>query len=368
MKIGIDGTLLSLNYPCGTKHYAEQLLSALSKIDKKNEYIIFSKQDVKIPRAKNFRLKLIPKFLPLLRRQFFLAYLAKKEKVDLLHFLSPTGSLFLKNIKVVTTVHDIDFNLIYPKNKTLPMLYERVYSELIRNYTFKKTCHFITNSNFTNKQLRLFLTKIKMKAQITHTPLAPSSKFKIIRKTLKNDKKNFLCMGDFSPRKNIEKVIEAYSLLSKGLKRNYFLKIVTTHNAPKDIFLSKAEYLGIRRNIKLIESPSLKRLVTLFNQATAFIYPSLYEGFGIPILEAMACQCPVITSNIGATKEVAGGNALLINPRNSNSIKNAMEEIIKNKRLSSTMKRKGIDWSKKFSWEKTAEKTLKVYEITLLRD
>ena len=363
MKIGIDGALLSLKYPCGTKHYAEQLISALAKEDKKNIYIIFSKENIKVPRARNFHLKRIPRWLPFFKRQFFLSFLARQEKVDVFHFLGQAGSLFLKNIKVITTVHDIDLNQIYSRLKNPFFLYEKAYVDFIRQYTFKNTSHFISNSDFTKRQLRSYLKRTKVESPITTIPLAPSQRFKVLGHAKNPRKEFFLCMGDFSPRKNVLGVIESYSILPMELRNKYDLKIIISHNAPSQEFLKKAASLEIKSNIKFINSPSLSKLVGLYNQAAIFLYPSLYEGFGLPILEAMACGCPVITSNLGATKETAGNAAFLVNPESSIAIADAVVKITKNPRLKKGLIFKGIERVKKFSWEKVARETLNVYKL-----
>src|SRR3989344_3440220 len=340
MKIGIDGTALAIKFPCGTKHYSEQLIFALANIDKENDYVIFSKQKVSIPKQANFRLKIIPARIPIFKRQLLLPYYAGKEKLDVFHYLEPFGSVFNRHPKIITTVYDIDLGKIFPKILDLKFTVRRLYMEIARKFTFKKTRHFIAISDYTKLQLISYLKRIKVKnPHITTTALAQGTSFKILNNIKKPNKNYFLCMGDFSPRKNIIGIFKAYALLPEKVKIKYGLYIVVSNNAPKE------------------------KLLKLYNQATVFLYPSLYEGFGLPILEAMACGCPVITSSRGATKETTGNAGLLVDPTNTKSLVNALEKIIINSRLKNKLISRGLKRVKNYSWERTASETLKIYKL-----
>lgn len=362
MIVGLDGTPLTIPFPCGTKHYAEQLISAFARIDKKNEYIIFSKKNVRIPSQKNFHLVKIPTYTPILKRQFFLYYFAKKANVNIFHHLEPFGSLFINKLKIVTTVHDLDLSQIFPKVDNPQKLFHRLYTELIRWQTIKNTTRFIAISNDTKNQLASHLKKRGLDTPIKVISEAPSSKFRVVDKYKKATRNYFLCMGDYSPRKNIHRIYKAYSKLDPRIKERYKLKTVISTVIIKDNLYEIAENLKIDSSLELIVSPNLGKLVKLFNHAKVFLYPSLYEGFGLPILEAMACGCPVITSSYGAMKETAGDAAYLINPKSTVEITTAMERIATNSRLESKLRARSLQRVKLYSWEKTARETLQVYE------
>lgn len=361
MKIGIDGLPLTIPFPCGTKHYAEQLLFNLAKIDKQNEYIIFSKKNIAIPQQKNFRLIKIPTYIPVLKRQLFLSYFAKKEKVDIFHYLEPIGSIFINNLNIVTTVHDFDLKKIYPKKNYLKYHSHMFYASFLRDATLKNTNTFIAVSKYTKYQLSRYLKNKKLNKDIKVIYEAPHSRFRTL-KYLKKQSPYFLCMGDFSPRKNIPKVIEAFSLLPKEVLGSHTLKIIISSKIPEQIFLDLSRHFRIENKIQIITAPSLTELINLYNLATAFLYPSLYEGFGLPILEAMACSCPVITSNTGSTKEIAGGAALLVNPDSAIQISKAILKIAKDRNYSNSLEKKGLKRVNDFSWLKTANQTLSVYK------
>ena len=358
MKIGIDGLTLSIKHPCGVKIYSEELLNALMRIDETNEYIIFSRNKIRIPNQKNFKLFMIPQKLPFYNRQFFMTYYAQKEHVDIFHHLDSFGTIFKSGLKTITTVHDVDLSKIYPK--TLGELYNRLLVEILRFFTLRKTDHFISVSNYTSKQL---LNKLRMKKKKISTIYeAFNNKFRILNKHTRKDSNYFLCLSDFSPKKNTFRIIKAFSLLSEDIRNKYILKIVISTKIPKQKLANFARELKLLSKIRFIHRPDLDGLVTCYNNATVFLYPSLYEGFGLPILEAMACGCPVITSKISATKEVSGGAAYLVNPKSVVDISKAMNNMAVSTVLRKKYINSGLKRVKEFSWDETARKTLKVYE------
>lgn len=356
MKIGIDGNPLTTPFPCGTKSYAQNLLENLARIDKKNEYVIFATKKVEIPNQKNFRLVKLPNLFPVLKKQFLIPFFVKKERVDVFHNLEPYGSIFLNHPKIITTVHDLRLNTTYPFLSKY--LLNRLSYELTRKLVFKKSIRLLTGSKTTKKELSGLLSN-KKDLKIDAVYNGYNKRF-INYKNIKN-KNAILCMGDFALRKNIPRIMEVYSNLPKGIRNKHMLKIIASTNEAGDNFLKLAHKYKIRKFIKIYTAVSDSRLIELYNNSFVFIYPSLYEGFGIPILEAMACGCPVITSNYGAMKEIAGNSAYLVNPKSTTQISNAIQKIINSPKLKNKLKREGLALAKMFSWEKTAKKTLELY-------
>lgn len=365
MKIGIDATPLTIPFPCGTKQYSEQLLENLAKIDNKNQYIIFASKKVSIPNQANFKFVKIPSFIPVLKRQLFLASFAYQEKVDVFHYLEPYGAIFFSHPKIVTTVHDLDLGLTY--SLIGKHVLNRLQCEITRVGVFKNTKIFITDSSTIKKELQLYLKKLNIKAEIKVVYLGVGKGFKV-KSNIKDKEKYFFCMGDFAPRKNIPRIMEAYSNLPKGIKNKYNLKIVASTRQAGQKFRKLAKKLGIDAFVKIYTSTSNSKLVKLYNSSFAFLYPSLYEGFGIPILEAMACGCPVITSNYGAMKEIASNSALLVNPLFVKDISSAMKKLVTSPNLRKNLISKGLQRVKQFSWLHTARKTLESYYETYRRN
>lgn len=362
MKIGIDGTPLTIPFPCGTKHYAEQLIRSLAEVDKNNRYTIFASKKIHIPQQANFAFKKIPSFFPILRRQLFLAPVVKRESVDVFHYLDPFGSVFFRHPNIITTVHDVNLDYTYPKKSRYVL--NRYYCEVVRKAVITNSKVIIAGSSFTAKELREYLRTAGKSVYTIVVPYAVSNNFRRLPQKERSHENYFLCLGDFTPRKNIPSVLEAFSLLPQEMQAEYKLKVVVSSSLPKISLLRKAREFGIIPRLEILENVPLQSLVHLYNGSAAFLYPSLYEGFGIPILEAMACGCPVITANRSATKDVGGSAAYLVDPESVVEIASAMKAIVGQPKLKKLLRQKGIERAKLFSWKLTAQRTLEIYEKT----
>lgn len=358
MRIGIEATSLARNFPSGIQNYTRNLLNSLAKIDKKNEYFIFSTNSNHIPNQKNFKFVDISG-IPILKKQLLLPIKVRQYKIDTFHYIEPYGSMFLKCPKIITTVPDVDLDITYPKFKNLTFFLKRYYSGLLRFFVFKKTDLFIAISKSTASELRRYLTSRHLHQTINTIYLSVCGK--LYYKKTKKVADYFLCMGDFSPRKNVKFIFEVYSKMPENFKNIYLLKTVVSTKKEAIRYKKLINSLGIAKYISIIISPTDNRLRNLYSQAKAFLYPSLYEGFGLPILEAMSCGCPVITSNFGSMKEVAGSAALFIDPRSEKSLSKALTDMVTSPDKSNKLISMGYKRVNKFSWEKTARQTLSLY-------
>ena len=358
MKIGIDGTSLTIPFPCGLKSYVENLIFNLAKIDQKNKYVIFTTRNVPIPKQNNFSLKIISNNLPLFKRQLLLPLSIQTSRVEVMHYPDVWGPIFFKSPKMVTTIHDLAPDLAYPSwHRSPKYAIMKTLNRFIRKFTISNSSFIIVPSTETARAVQKTL-KPKAAIQVIHEGV--SEQFQ----KNKNSKKPvyILAMTDFSPRKNTKRILTAYPLLPPPVQRSYKLIIVVSTSFPVQDLLKYSRQIGIRNRVEIQENVSNLRLIKLYREALCFLYPSLYEGFGLPILEAMACACPVITSNYGAMKEVAGTAAYLVNPNSPEEIAKAIENIVKNKGLSRSLELKGLKRVKSFSWRETARKTLEVYK------
>lgn len=362
MRIGIDAKPLTTPFSCGVKSYAENLLTNLAKIDKKNEYIIFATKKIKIPIQRNFKLVKMPNFLPVFRRQFSIPYFVNREKVDIFHNLEPFGSIFLNSTKIVTTVHDVNLDATYPLLSRYFL--SRLYCEFSRKGIFRKSSTFITNTETIKEELVNILKK-NTNSQIETIYIGYDRNY--FRLKSYKTRKGILCMGDFAARKNTSSVIEAYSSLPSQVKNAHSLRIVASTKAAGINFLNIVKKYNVEKFTKVFVAVSNSQLAKLYNDSLLFVHPSLYEGFGIPILEAMACGCPVITSNYGAMREISGDSALLVNPRSKKSIADGILRICEDKKFRLDLSKKGLQRVKEFNWLHTAEKTLKLYERLFLK-
>ncbi|MEG2539419.1 MAG: glycosyltransferase family 1 protein, partial [Clostridium sp.] len=177
-----------------------------------------------------------------------------------------------------------------------------------------------------------------------------------------NIEKDFLLyLGGFSARKNVRSILIAFSKIYKKLSKDLNIVIIGPSKDEHQKLTELAKNLGIEDRIQFTGYVPHEDLPLFYNACETFIYPSLYEGFGLPPLEAMSCRCPVITSNISSIPEIVGDGAYLINPRNIEELTTAIEKMVDDTALRSSYIEKGFTRSKEFSWEKTAKETLEVY-------
>lgn len=248
---------------------------------------------------------------------------------------------------------------------------------LIKNFFWKRTAKWadkiITISEFSKMQIseNFHIPKDK----ITVTPLGvnpdwfqeiPESKIANVVAKYQLKKGFFLFVGTLQPRKNVSRLIEAYLLLPDAIKKNIPLIIVGRSGWGSDDLVTKLSINHFGNSVRWLEHVPYDDLLPLMKSANALVYPTLYEGFGLPVLEAFASKVPVISSNTTSIPEVAGDAALLIDPTDSSSIALGMQKIIEHPTLSSDLTKKGYLRALDFSWEKTALKTLEVYKQVLM--
>ena len=175
--------------------------------------------------------------------------------------------------------------------------------------------------------------------------------------------KVILYVGSEQPRKNVPFLLKAISELKKKLPDIKLLKIGTPQvPGAREKLIELIETLGIEKEVIFVGSVSENDLPKYYNAADLFVFPSLYEGFGLPPLEAMACGTPVITSNLTSLPEVVGDSAITIDPYDVNAFAEAMYNLLTDEKLREQMINKGLRRAQLFNWEKSAEETLKVYQ------
>jgi glycosyltransferase involved in cell wall biosynthesis len=178
--------------------------------------------------------------------------------------------------------------------------------------------------------------------------------------------KYIFAIGSADPRKNLDALVNAYALLPESLRTEYHLAIMWTAPVLADSISRKIQDLDISRFVHFLFQVPNDDLVFLYNEASLFVFPSLYEGFGLPVLEAMACGTPVVAANTSSIPEVAGDAAYLVEPTDMKGISTAMMQVLSDDKLASEMVQKGLKRNTLFSWEKCARETLMVYNQTLL--
>jgi alpha-1,3-rhamnosyl/mannosyltransferase len=246
----------------------------------------------------------------------------------------------------------------------------------LKNFMWRRASrwatHIVTISEYSKMEI---ITHFGVKEEnITAIPLAVDKKwFEVpsqksineVRTALKLPEKYYLCVGTIQPRKNIERVVAAHLTLPEAVRSQCPLVIVGRSGwGCEEIVnaLTKEEYGDRIKWVRYVDDESLKVLTSC---ASALVFPSLYEGFGLPVLEAMAAGLPVITSNISSLPEVSGDAALLVDPFDSDLIATAMLKIVEDSLLADELSQKGIERAKLFTWEETALQTIAVYQKVL---
>jgi glycosyltransferase involved in cell wall biosynthesis len=290
----------------------------------------------------------------------------KASNLDLFH--SPHYVLPpIRPCKAVVTIHDI-IHILFPEY--LPSKYAFWYAKFMLTLAARSSRRIITVSESSKKDIVNYLNVSPEKVVVI--PNAIESQFnkietggwvKKFREETNLLKPYILYVGSHAPHKNVDGLIRAFSLFKKRTKNPVQLVLAGEErkNSP-DIGKLIAEY-SLEEDIKFLGSKlyDKNRLPMLYNAAEMFVFPSFYEGFGLPPLEAMACGIPVITSTCSSLPEVVGDAGILIDPRNYEDMSKKMEQLFDDTRLRASLVEKGFERVQHFSAEKTARKTLKVY-------
>jgi len=370
MRIAINA-LLAGNLS-GTGKYTTHLIKHLSKIDQNNEYIIFVPADESLDflaDKENFKRIKIPyrDRRRLIWEQTILPLKVKRLKADLLHppaFISP----FINIVPSVITVHDMAFKR-HPW--TIAEDRKRYYDRLIPR-SIKNADTIIAVSEFTRSEIIKYFPDSKRKIRVTlegvdkfFLPAADESMIKTTLRKYNLEEGFILSVGTIEPRKNFLRLLDAYERLVKEQGIEEKLVIVGRMGWGCEDLIEKTKRKELKGRVVMPGFVSPQELSAIYQGASIFVLPSLYEGFGLPILEAMAFGLPVITSRISALPEVAGGAALLVNPYSRREIANAILKFLKDEELCRLYSVKSSKRVEDFDWNETAAKTIEIYRETL---
>jgi glycosyltransferase involved in cell wall biosynthesis len=379
MRIGIEGQRLFRKKKHGMDMVALELINNLQKIDHDNEYYIYVARDEDkdcLQETDNFKIRVLEGGFYPYWEQVILPKAAKTDGCQLLHCTSNTAPLNA-SIPLVVTVHDI----IYME-KSIPQIltgsgtpyqkFGNVYRRFIVPRIIKKSEVVITVSYFERKRMAEFFGMGDEKLRAVYNGVSPHFKPVKDEQALKDAKgkynlpeKFFFHLGNTDPKKNTLGVIKAFAQFRRKTGLDIPLVMLDFDRAE---LLSMAKESGDRSIIEHIHLTGYvpnKELPAIYSQCEIFLYPSLRESFGIPILEAMACGVPVITSNTSSMPEVSGGAALLVDPYKPESISDAMIRLLNDADLRQDLIQKGFEQSAKFTWEAMARQVLDIYSEIL---
>lgn len=376
MQIAIDVGLMS-EERSGAGNYLFNLVKYLAEVDKVNHYIgygfFFRSFDSKLnkiefPKQRNFDLRI--KRFPACLLNFSYSYFGYNlesiiGRVDVVHCLG----LSIPQVKGAGLIVTI-FDLIPLLFRDFHTRFGRREGQLQARRAAERAERIITISNSSKKDIiRLLhipaekIVVIPLAAGGLYRRIHDFESIKIFKEKYNLRREYILYVGTLEPRKNIINLLRAYSSLIKehpDLEEQ--LVVVGKKGWLYTGIFKEVEELKLGDRVVFTGYVPDEDIVLFYNCARLFIYPSLYEGFGLPVLEAMACGTPVITSNRSSLPEVAGDAARLVDPENVEEIAQAMKEILSDDCLRSQMSKEGIGRARLFSWEKAAQETLKVYE------
>ncbi len=355
---------------------ALELIKNLQRIDQKNEYVIFVKPDVDntcIPKADNFKIvELESKFGYPGWEQIALPRAAYREGCDVLHCTSNTGPVFSK-VPLVTTLHDIIYLesiSIFKKEGTWYQKLGNMYRRYFVPPVIRKSKKVITVSNYEKKRISKYfgfkddrLTAIYNGVGEHFKKVTDTHELNSIKEEFKLPDHYFFFLGNTDPKKNTIGVLRAFAEFNKVYPNKYHLVMLDYDEGELRRLLQDVGAPSLRDLIHLTGYVPNLKLPAIISQCAIFLYPSLRESFGIPILEGMACGVPVITSNTSSMPEVAGKDAaLIIDPFKPKEIAQAMQSLVEDTMLAKLLTEKGIARAKHFSWKAMAENVLGLYE------
>jgi alpha-1,3-rhamnosyl/mannosyltransferase len=349
------------NQNVGIGRYCREFIEALGRVDCTNEYRILIPESTHPFHARpNFDYRSLR--FPLFRRRFWeqAAPLISGQS-DLLHF--PYDScVIVKREKFVVTIHDIK-PLLFPELRSKTNLTSRFEAWLIGN-RWAKIDHVITISEHSRNDI---LARFPLRPdQVSVTPMGfDAARFK--PGTAPSQGKPYvLCVAGSDPTKNVGCLVTAYSGLPETMRRQVDLVLAGDVCKRADIRES-VRNLGLEPHCRLLGVVPDQELVTLYQQATIFVFPSLYEGFGLPVLEAMACGIPIICSNTSSLPEVVGDAAVTIDPRKPEQLAAALSDLLRSPARRHDLAAKGLARAKTFTWERTAAETIAAYRRAMER-
>ncbi len=350
MNILINASLLS-QPAIGISVYLNNLIYELRKTDAENKYY-FLHQSSSNPVVR------------ILSEQFAVPDAVKREKIDLYH--NPDHMLPWRELrcKSVITVHDLAFYKFPSKFGFLKCTFKRS----ITPRSIKRADAIIAVSQSTKNDILAGFDIPEEKVSVVYNgvggrffPQEDKGALNAVADRYDLNGSFILSVGTLEPRKNIPLLIEAFAIFKKRTGALHKLVIVGNPGWLYENIFSSPKKFGVEGDVEFLQGVESEDLPLIYQLADLFVYPSLYEGFGLPPLEAMACGTPVITSNVSSLPEVVGDAGILIDPSDAQGLAGEIEKVLGDKGLRMEMSRKGIARSKLFSWEKCARETIAVY-------
>ena len=363
LKIAIDAREAFEDKKAGKGEYTFQLIKNLAKTDHKNIYFLYTKNKIKEEFPANFQIRRFCR--PNLLWHFRVVLNIIGEGVDVV--FSPTSYIlpFLYPQKTIPVVHD----LAVFKSNFKALFKAKILEKLLLPRVLKKVRLIITISKSTKKDLSLHFSFVKKnKIKVIYQGVDPLFKrasraqIKKVCRKYKISQPYILTVGTIEPRKNFKRLISAFAKIPSPLFKKYSLIIVGKKGWYWREVFTKVKELRLRRRVKFLGYAEKEELPVLYSGATLFVFPSLWEGFGLPILESLNCGTPVATSSVSSMPEAAGQGAFYLNPQKTREIAEVLTRALVDEKDRKVKLQAGMRQAKAFSWEKSAQALLKLWQ------
>lgn len=369
MNIGFDAKR-AFNNLTGLGNYSRALIAGLAKHFPDNRYVLFTpsirlhpfqnKQNISIIKPEGLH-----QYLKWYWRSFFLPAEQKKAGLRIYHGLSnelPFGKSS-ETVKQVVTIHDLIF-LKYPQY--YPLIDRRIYETKVR-HSCQAADKIIAISEQTKRDIIEWLPDVESKIEVVHQscdahfqkPMQQNELMQV-KKKLALPEKYILYVGALAERKNILTLVKAYAQIAN--ETDIHLVLAGDGGIYKEQVKKLVQKLGLEKRVCFIERIESEDMPALYRLASLFVYPSIYEGFGIPIIEALFSEVPVITTQGGCFPEAGGPHSCYVDTSNSDELAQAMKEVLSNQSLREKMIQEGKNYARKFKSEVVAKKLMDVYQ------
>ena len=366
MKIAIDARKLH-DFGIGT--YIRNLLRQLARIDRENEYVLLCHEpDMAVARSlgDNFRAVLEPAANYSVFEQIHVPLVLMREKPDVFHAPHYVLPVAVRTRSVVT-IHDC-IHLMFPQY--LPTRAAYAYARGAMWSAAKRSDRILTVSEASKRDILHFFNVPPEKIAVVYNGIderfwiqPPPDEIARVRERFQLDHGFVLYAGTIKPHKNLVRLIEAFAALRKGEFEELKLLIIGDEISKLPALRRAVHSHKLHKHVRFLGFLPDETLAALYRLAAVFVFPSLYEGFGLPPLEAMASGTPVVTSNVSSLPEVAGDAAILVDPYDVGSIVDGVRRVLTDPALADELRRKGLNRARDFSWERSVARTHDIYRL-----
>jgi glycosyltransferase involved in cell wall biosynthesis len=364
VRIAIDARKLR-DYGIGT--YIRNLVRHLARIDRSTEYVlIVQPADIEIPSELGDNFRAVPDWSRSysVREQLTVPLDLRREKIDLFHaphYVLPP----LTPCKSVVTIHDC-IHLRFPQY--LPNRLAYVYARSSMWVATHRAARVMTVSETSKRDILRYFHVPDSKIDVIYNAiderlLQPPAEEEIaqVQERYQLNDPFVLYAGNIKPHKNLERLIEAFNVVRRGALENVKLLIIGDEISKYAALRRAVQRHKLHKHVRFFGFVTDKTLASLYRLASVFVFPSLYEGFGLPPLEAMAAGTPVITSNVSSLPEVVGDAALLIDPYEPDEIAAAMRRVLTEPGLRDDLRARGLARVQQFSWDRSIHRVREIY-------